>query len=142
MSKSKIEIHSKPSVGVFCLSSWDEITEEEYVEYQTAPSGRWNPSKYGIETIKFLLNAQFDNYIESVQKTDCLKELKSLLEIGPPIWISDRHGLPLPEGDTHVSKLWYMNEDLEVSAQLKNSFIGEERIKLWNRLKSLRQINK
>ena len=133
--------HSKPIDGAVCLCSWDEITEKEYVEYQTMPSGKWHPAKYGIGPIKTLLNIQFDNYIESVQKTDCLKELKRLLDTGPPVWICDKHGLPIPEDETHISKLWYMNEDIEVSAQLKNSLIGKERIELWDRLKSLRSTN-
>ena len=64
------------------------------------------------------------------------------METGPPVWICDKHGLPIPEDDTHISKLWYMNEDIEVSAQLKNSLTGKERIELWDRLKSLRSTNK
>ena len=120
-----------------CLCTWEKITQKEYVEYQTMPSGNWHPSKYGIGTIKTLLNTQFNNYIESVQKTDCLKELKRLLDIGPPIWLHDKHGLPIPKGDTHISTLWYMDNNLEVSARLKNSLISEARDHLWNSLKNV-----
>ena len=134
--------HSKPVDGAVCLCSWDEITDKEYVEYQTMPSGKWHPAKYAIGPIKTLLNIQYNSYIEGVQKTDCVKELRQLLETGPPIWICDKYGLPIPEGDTHVSKLWYMNEDREVSAQLKNSLTGKERIELWDKLKKLRPTNK
>ena len=130
-------MHDKPTNDMTCLCTWDKITSKEYVEYQTMPSGKWHPSKYGISTIKTLLNTQFNNYIESVQKTDCLKELKRLLDIGPPIWLHDIHGLPIPENDTHISTLWYMDQNLEVSARLKNSLIGEDRIHLWNSLKSV-----
>jgi hypothetical protein len=33
---------------------------------------------------------------------------------GPPQWLEDKHGYPLPDGDTHVSAVWYMSSDTEV----------------------------
>ena len=121
---SKIN-HGKPNSEMTCLCTWDYITNNEYVEYQTVPSGKWHASLFGYETIQMLLNTQFNNYIENIQKTDCKKELKRLLDLGPPIWISDIHGLPIPKGDTNISKLWYMKNNLETTARLNNSLIGD-----------------
>ena len=38
---------------------------------------------------------------------------------GPPEYVFDTHGLPLAEGETHVSKVWYMAGGEEVSAELE-----------------------
>jgi len=35
---------------------------------------------------------------------------------GPPQWLEDKHGFPLPDGDTHVSAVWYMSSGTEVSS--------------------------
>ena len=39
---------------------------------------------------------------------------------GPPIWLEDKHGYPLPEGETHVCAVWYMSGGIEVPAKLEN----------------------
>jgi hypothetical protein len=39
---------------------------------------------------------------------------------GPPIWLEDKHGYPLPEGETHVCAVWYMSSGTEVPAKLEN----------------------
>ena len=36
------------------------------------------------------------DFLERVKTTDCQAELRRLLQGGPPIWLSDRHALPLP----------------------------------------------
>lgn len=85
-----------------------------------------------------LLEEQFEQYISRVEKTDCQAELRRLLDKGPPIYISDKHGLPLDEedGDEYVIKLWFASDgpDVERSAVLKNAKQGEERKKLWDEL--------
>ena len=49
------------------------------------------------------------------------------MEKGPPVWVSDQHGLTLPEGDTHVQQLWFMSDGQERSAKLAGALEGEER---------------
>jgi uncharacterized protein (DUF885 family) len=56
---------------------------------------------------------------------------------GPPIWLEDKHGYPLPEGDSHVSAIWYMSSGSEIPAKLENCLEGEERDKLWNSQKEV-----
>ena len=61
-----------------------------------------------------LQNTLFKKWTDRVQETDCQAELKRLLTAGPPIWLSDPNALALPEGDTHISTLWFQDEDAEV----------------------------
>lgn len=82
-----------------------------------------------------LLDEQFGSFVERVKKTDCQAELRRLLAQGPPVYIEDKHAMPLDDGDTHVIKLWYASDDTERSAKLKGAVEGEAREKLWTELK-------
>jgi len=85
--------------------------------------------------IEELLKTQFHSYIERVKKSDCQAELKRLLSTGPPVYISDPHGLPIQDNDTHIVALWFASDDTERSAKLHGAVEGGERDKLWNELK-------
>jgi hypothetical protein len=67
-------------------------------------------------------------------KTDCQAELRRLLETGPPIYISDKHGFALDEGDEYVINLWFASDGKERSSKLKNAVDGQEREQLWESL--------
>ena len=82
-----------------------------------------------------LLDTQFEQYINRVKKTDCQAELRRLLENGPPIYIYDKHGLPLEDGDEYILNLWYASDGQERSAKLRGSKEGVERQILWDELK-------
>lgn len=69
-----------------------------------------------------------------MKKTDCQAELRRLLKTGPPIYISDKHGFPLEENDSHVSKLWFASDGNERSGKLKGAVEGKERDALWKEL--------
>jgi hypothetical protein len=58
---------------------------------------------------------------------------------GPPIYISDKHALPLADedNDTHICQLWYAEDGLERSAILKGAYTGNQRQELWDQLKAL-----
>mmetsp|Transcript_12224 Transcript_12224/g.30905 ORF Transcript_12224/g.30905 Transcript_12224/m.30905 type:complete len:145 (-) Transcript_12224:74-508(-) len=107
------------------------------VEYQTYPSMTWHPCMYERSVVEHLLKTQFEAFVERVKKTDCQAELRRLLKEGPPIWLEDRHALPLKEEseDTHVCALWYAGEDVEVSAKLEGALEGDDRDNLWNELR-------
>lgn len=83
-----------------------------------------------------LLDSQYQQYIDRVKKTDCQAELRRLLTPGPPVYLSDKHGLPIDEseGDTYVIKLWYASDGKERSAKLKDALEGKERDDLWAEL--------
>mmetsp|Transcript_12994 Transcript_12994/g.19801 ORF Transcript_12994/g.19801 Transcript_12994/m.19801 type:complete len:161 (-) Transcript_12994:165-647(-) len=129
--------HGVPTEGMCCLCTYEDITLEDgnYVEYQTYPSLEWKPALFELSVIQSLLESQFQKYIEQVKKTDCQAELRRLLESGPPIYVSDKVALPLPDGDEYVSKLWFACDNTERSAKLVGAVDGEEREKLWDELR-------
>ena len=122
------------------MCTWDDIDEETYCEYQTAPSMLWYPSKYSAEVVQELIDTQFKNYVDNVQKSDCARELRRLLTAGPPIWLADKNALPLSEGESHICKVWFSKDNKEVTAQLKGAVTGEERQALWDNLKQFLEI--
>jgi hypothetical protein len=121
-----------------CLATMEDITEEDgnYVEYQTSPSKLWHPCHYERSVVENLLKTQFHDYVEKVRTTDCQAELRRLLSSGPPIYISDKHAMPLPDDETHICALWFAGDNTERSAKLDGAVEGEERQKLWTELKS------
>ena len=42
--------------------------------------------------------------------------------------------MPIPEGDTHIVKLWYSSDSNERSAVLEGALQGKDREKLWDEL--------
>ena len=130
------DTHGTPAEDMNCMVTWEEITNESYVEYQVFPSMKWYPSKFGEPAVRELLLTQYSLYIENVQKSDCIKEFTRLMACGPPIWITDAHGLPLDGDGTHIVNLWFMNGDKTESAKLKGAVEGSERQDLWDEMKS------
>uniref|UniRef100_A0A7S2S4X0 Uncharacterized protein n=1 Tax=Eucampia antarctica TaxID=49252 RepID=A0A7S2S4X0_9STRA len=132
--------HGKPSDGMCCLCTMEDITEklQNYVEYQCYPSMKWKSSFFEECVVQQLLDSQYQQYIDRVKKTDCQAELRRLLEPGPPIHISDKHGFPLSEddGDLRVAKLWYASDGKERNAKLADALEGKERDKLWKELRN------
>ena len=103
---------------VFWSAVW---YQGNYVELQVAPSMAWRPCLFEQEVVSQLLATQFGVYMKAVETTDCLAELRRLVEAGPPRWVSDPHGLPLPEGQTHVAALWFSSDSSIRSAELSGA---------------------
>jgi hypothetical protein len=133
--------HGKPEEGMCCLCTMEDITEKDgnYVEYQSFPSMVWKPAFFEKEIVQQLLDSQFQQFLDKVQKTDCKAELRRLVTQGPPIYISDKHAFPLADGefDSHVCKLWFAEDGIERSAKLKGALDGQEREDLWKCLKQI-----
>ena len=127
--------HGSPPEGMECLAMMEEIDASNYVEYQTFPSLRWRPALYCAEVVEHALANQYKTWMERMQTSDCAAEIKRLLDAGPPVWIADKHALPLADGETHVCKLWFMADDREVSAMLAGALDGADRQALWDELK-------
>lgn len=65
-----------------------------------------------------------------------MKELTRLLDAGPPVYLKhDKDALPVPEGDTHIANIWFMDGDETISAKLDGAVEGEEREQLWEQLR-------
>ena len=128
--------HGTPDEEMECMATMEDITVEDgnYCEYKTAPSGTWHKSKYAADTVRRLISTQFPDYVSGVRKADCAADLKRRLAKGPPIYIEDKHALPIPEGDTHIERIWFAAEAKEYSAKLKGCVEGAERDTLWKEL--------
>ena len=130
------DTHGTPTEGMGACTMEDITAEDQnYVEYQTAPSMKWHPALYAQSVVQQLLDTQFDSYIEGVQKADCEAELRRRLGVGPPVYIADKHAMPVPDGDTHICQLWFQSDGVERSAKLKGAKEGADRQALWDELK-------
>ena len=137
---TRLSPHGVPPPDMCCLCTLDPITPSSlnYCEYQTYPSLKWSPSLYDSDTIDHLRRTQYKDYVERVRKTDCQAELKRLLSKGPPVYISDPTALPLPPGDTHISRLWFAKKpEVECSAKLEGAKEGEDSVELARRMVGL-----
>lgn len=135
--------------GLECLVTMEDITVENYVEYQIYPSMKWKTCYMEQCVVEELLATQFTRYVSQVRAADCQAELSRLLSQGPPIYISDPIGLPLRSDDDdddddtkveaeegrHVHALWYSSDEQIRSAKLNGAVEGAERQKLWEELK-------
>ncbi|RLN32473.1 hypothetical protein BBJ28_00007837 [Nothophytophthora sp. Chile5] len=132
-------VHGKPSEGLQCMATLDAITEAagNYCEYQTAPSGKWQPALFAADVVQRLLATQFHTYMQNLQEAYCKVEIRRLLAKGPPVWLEDKYALPLPEGETHVCCVWYAKNGEEESAKLHGALEGGERQALWHDLQQL-----
>lgn len=135
----------------------NKLINENVVEYQIYPSMEWKPALMEQSVIEELLQTQFYTYLDRVKQTDCQAELRRLLQKGPPIYISDPIGLPIPEEEnvestntetttttkiendhptnSYVCKLWYSSDNKVHSAKLHGAVEGIERQQLWDELK-------
>ena len=120
--------HGVTKPGASCMSCWDDIDSSNYVEYKSSESSEWLPSGFCGSCVDHLLNSQWDIYTSALAKTTCKAEQRRLLKTGPPINIKDATALPCPDGG-EVYLLWYMKDNLERSAKLKDSLEGEVMIK-------------
>lgn len=131
--------HGTPPEGLECMATMEDITlaDGNYCEYQTAPSGAWHPALFAAEVVQQLLNTQFHTFMKKVQEADCKAELRRLVAKGPPVWLEDKHALPVPEGDTHICQVWFAKDGVEKSAKLDGALEGDARQKLWDELRQL-----
>ncbi|ANQ09996.1 Uncharacterized protein PCOAH_00046200 [Plasmodium coatneyi] len=118
-----------------CLICYDDIDESNYIEYKTSQFSEWHPSMFCQSCTGILIQTQYHKYINNVQKSECLREQKNLLEMGPPINVKDKNGFPFSDGK-EIYSLWYFCDKKIHSAKLDGSLEGEERMKLWNELKN------
>lgn len=141
-----------------CVVTMEEIDNSNYVEYLCYPSFIWKPCLMEQSVVEELLKTQFYNYINETKTTDCQATLKRLLIKGPPIYISDKIGLPLNNdtndddnkedndddkntttennnNDTHICALWYSSDQKIHSSKLHGAVVGIHRQQLWNELK-------
>jgi hypothetical protein len=108
------------------MSCWDDIDDNNYVEYRATANGDWQPSGFCETCVSYLLKTQWDLYTSALAKTTCKAEQRRLLKAGPPVNLKDAKALPCPdEGEVH--SLWFKSDSAEHSAKLEGSLTGEVR---------------
>jgi hypothetical protein len=117
---------------IYCMP----LDEDSYCEYRSQPSGEWHACKYCEDIVKKFVAEQFDEFITAIGKADCKAELRRRLANGPPVWVADKDGLPIPDNDTHIDRFWCASTKKEYSARVVGSFVEGSRSqdKLWNKL--------
>ena len=118
-----------------CKVTWDPIGPEQYCEYRCQPSGQWASSHFSAGILRGMRSKCFGAYLQkwrdiAALKEDCGAAARKLATAGPPRWLADPQGLPLPDGGTHVDKLWFMSAGAGragiTSAALKGSKMTPE----------------
>lgn len=118
--------HSTPQDGTTCQCCWDDITEQNYVEYKSSENGSWMPSGFCQMCIGELIKTQFEGYVNALKSTKCKAEQRRLLERGPPVNVFDAKALPCADNNNgEVHALWFMSDGQEHSAKLDGSLTGE-----------------
>ena len=74
--------HGAPLPDSECLATMEELTEENYVEFQSSPSLRWSACLFSEPVVRRLLAKQFEEYVAGVRKADCAADLRR--RIGAP----------------------------------------------------------
>ena len=128
------EEHGIPLEGSTCMSCWEDMNNEIYVEYRSSIDSQWKPSGYCKMCIEMLIDSQWDTYVNGLANVKCKAEQRRMLQAGPPINLKDKTALPCPD-DSEIHSLWYMIDNNEHSAKLKGSLEGEERQKYWEEQK-------
>jgi hypothetical protein len=106
------------------MSCWDDIDDNNYVEYRATANGDWQPSGFCETCVSYLLKTQWDLYTSALAKTTCKAEQRRLLKAGPPVNLKDAKALPCPD-DGEVHSLWFKSDSAEHSAKLEGSLTGE-----------------
>jgi hypothetical protein len=72
------------------MVTYDDLDETNYVEYQTAPSGKWAPALVCEAVVRRFIDTQWEEYAEHLRTSDCAATSRRLLTAGPPIWCAQR----------------------------------------------------
>jgi len=130
-----------------------DLTKENFVEYaKSANNKKWYASPYCSTCLQYFIDNKWNEYYEKTHKLEildmaglkkiCPRELRQMVERGPPISVSDYKAMPNEEAVneigivTHeVHALWYANDGSVTRGKLKGSLEGEARSKYWDVLK-------
>lgn len=144
-------MENSDSIEKECIICCDDLDEHTLLQYRKNNSDTWFNTNVCSNCVLYMKDTQFSNYVEKVKMTDCKKELKQLLDKGPPIWTSDPNifdqvnyepdqieleGQGQQEQQEHVVELKY--NGVIMSAKLTGALEGNERLELWNNLKKMR----
>ena len=122
-----------------CALCFDNITDN-YVYYKDNPDSKWIPCKYCSICIQDLIDNQWSIYTEQIKNETCMATLRRLIEEGPPINFRDKKAVPCNNSNGEVYQFYY-NGCIQ-NAKLKDSLVGEERLKYLDELNKIYQLLK
>jgi hypothetical protein len=82
-----------------------------------------------------MMNEAYDKYFEDVVKADCARNLRGLLDKGPPDYFHDVNVCPVEDGERVYEMLFSSTQGIE-TALVKGAKTGDERQKIWMELRA------
>ena len=123
--------------NIDCTLCYNEI--EHIVMYKKNTFDKWYETTVCMDCILHLKATQYGDYLNNVQTTDCKRTLKRLLDMGPPIWVSDEHIFKNVNCEQNEHVIQFKCNGEVTPAKLDGSVDGIEREQLWESLKNLRE---
>lgn len=117
-----------------CKCCFNSIEMSNIVYYCDSDRYEWKISQYCYDCLTYMLDNNWKAYTDSIEKTECLAELRNMVKIGPPINIRDQNGLPCSNQSGEVYMFKY-NKEL-INAKLNGSLVGIDRDKYWDDIKN------
>ena len=81
------------------------------------------------------MNEAYAKYFDDVVKADCARNLRGLLDKGPPDFFHDANVLPV-EGAERAHELFFTSTQSVETALVKDAKVGDERQKIWTELRA------
>ena len=101
---------------------------EEIIKYRDKKDGEWKECIYCKDCIEYMLETQFNNYVEKIKSETCKVALERLIKMGPPLKFTD----PTVVCDNDKNEVYEFNL---FSSDLKNVYQDEEMVKYKDFLK-------
>lgn len=117
-----------------CKCCFNDIETNEVVYYCDSDKQEWIVSKYCYNCLNYMLNNDWLTFVDKINNTDCLAELRKMVKIGPPINIRDPVGLPCNNQSGEVYMFKYNNKLMD--AKLNGSLVNIERDIYWDEIKN------
>lgn len=115
-----------------CLACWECLTDETSCEY-SFDGDSYKPSAYCLECLAHVIETHFVRWCDKVYKANCKKELRGLLDAGPPIYLNEKD-LGISKSSQNITMYRFANEKPK-SAKLLGCLEGQERQDLWSNCK-------
>ena len=126
-----------PPVEAFdCLCCMDAVDDSSVCDFRTDKSDSWVRAKYCCGCTQMLLDTQYVNFMKQIELAAsgspeaCKKAIRTMIERGSPIYISDRHAFSCEDGET-VVELWFGSDKAVHPARLTGSLDGAAHKEQW-----------
>lgn len=138
-----------------CLACAMELEDDLVSQYRFSEDQEWINSRYCWDCIQYMIENNWSIYLNGIAKADCAAALNRLIVHGPPINIRDPVGfidpnnckaIKDPKGiilnyqnnDVTLEVKEFLHDNIIISAKLKDSYQGEQRLTWWDELKAIK----